>query len=291
MPPPTSPPPFSREHAARVADPRVSDTLQRWLRGRAPQGEVVDMVQAVLADLLPYPDPPPTVEGLITLGRSMLRNKLVDLYRYRARVRAVEIVPRDDGLDETVGAPAPAHAWDEVDRKKREHLVAGLVTGGKLTAADLDVLERADDEGYGALADELGTNEAALRKRAHRNRKLLHATWVRYAAIGVPGLVVVAIILYGLSEPDHVSAPAPPGSTEQLPTEPPPGEPPPREHTPLDLERAAAYRTLASHACEDAEWKKCVDDLDSARWLDPEGDRDPKVGALRAEAARGLGAK
>jgi DNA-directed RNA polymerase specialized sigma24 family protein len=281
-----SPPPFSREHAARVADPRVGGTLQRWLRGRAPQGEVADMVQAVLADLLPYPDPPQTVEGLITLGRSMLRNKLVDLYRYRTRVRAVEIVPRDDGLDETVGAPAPAHAWDEVDRKKREQLVAGLVVDGKLTAADVDMLARADDEGYGALADELGTNEAALRKRAHRKRKLLHATWVRYAAIGVPGLVVVAIILYGLREPDHVSAPAPANSTEQFPM-----EPAPREHTPLDLERAAAYRTLASHACEDAEWKKCVDDLDRARWLDPEGDRDPKVDALRAEAARGLGAK
>ena len=243
------------------------------------------MVQTVLADLLPYPDPPQTIEGLITLGRSMLRNKLVDLYRYRARVRAVEIVPRDDGLDETVDAPAPAHAWDEVDRKKREELVAGLVADGKLTAADLDMLARADDEGYGALADELGTNEAALRKRAHRKRKLLHATWVRYAAIGVPGLVVVAIILYGLSEPDHVSAPAP-GSTEQFPM-----EPAPRGRTPLERERAAAYRTLASHACEDAEWKKCLDDLDRARWLDPEGDRDPKVDALRAEAARGLGAK
>ena len=286
MPPSMPPSPFTREHAARVADPHVGDTLQRWLRGRAPQGEVADMVQAVLADLLPYPDPPQTIEGLITLGRSMLRNKLVDLYRYRARVRAVEIVPRDDGLDETVGAPAPAHAWDGVDRKKREELVAGLVADGKLTAADLDLLARADDEGYGALADELGTSEAALRQRAHRKRKLLHATWVRYAAIGVPGLVVVAILLYGLREPDHVSAPAPDDSMEQFPT-----EPPTRERTPLELERAAAYRTLASHACEDAEWKKCLDDLERARWLDPEGDRDPKVGELRAAAARGLGAK
>jgi DNA-directed RNA polymerase specialized sigma24 family protein len=272
-PVPMKPPPFSIQHAERVADPLVGNALRRWLKGRVPAEDVGDMVQAVLAELLPYRDPPETVEALIALGRQMLKNDLVDHYRHRKTVRGVEVQPRDETVDETVGGRANEQAWDEIDTKKRAEILGHLVERGALTAADLELLERTDAEGYRTVAQELGTNEVALRKRAQRKRALLEQKWLRYAAFGLPGLAIILLIVKAVQPPPPVGH-APPWTGT-------PDEPTPEE-------RAAALRANAEHACGAAQWEECLDKLDQARDLDPDGEQDPKVQGLRAKAHAGL---
>jgi DNA-directed RNA polymerase specialized sigma24 family protein len=267
------PPPFTPEHAKRVADPALSSALQECLKGRVLEADVEDMVQAVLAELLPYRDPPETIEGLIALGIRILKNDVFDHYRHRETVRDVEVRPRDEALDETVADRAPADGWDEVDTKKRVKVVEHLVAQGKLTAGDVEVLERSETEGFRALAEELGTNENALRVKTHRKRALLEKHWVRYAAFGLPGLALILLMIEAAQPPPPVGAARPWTGT--------PDEPTPEE-------QAAALRANAEHACGAAQWQECLDKLDEARGLDPDGDNAPKVQALRAQAHAGI---
>src|SRR5580704_7603610 len=252
MPPP--------DHAKRVADARLKSALDRWIRGRVPEADAPDMVQNVLAALLAHAHPPDTVDGLIALGRRMLQHDLIDHYRHRETVRGAEVCALDDQHAETIAPAAPAGAWDGFDVAKRARLVNALVARGQLTDVDVDVLERADAEGYPALAAELGTTDQALRVRAHRKRALLREGWTRYAAYG-SGLAVLVLIAYAFwDRPDNVAAPSP--------------GPGPEQHEPAPPERAASLRAAASRACADSQWKECLDRLDDARAIDPVGDGD-----------------
>ena len=260
------------DHAKRVADARLKKALDGWIRGRVPKADAPDMVQNVLAALLALAHPPDTIDGLIAFGRRMLQHDLIDHYRHRETVRDVEVCALDDRHAETIAPAAPAEAWDGFDVAKRARLVNALVARGQLTDADIDVLERADAEGYPALAAELGTTDRALRVRAHRKRTLLRQGWKRYAAYG-SGVAMLVLIVYAFwDRPENVAAPYPgPGQHEESPRE-----------------RAAALRAAASGSCAASQWKVCLDRLDDARDLDPAGDSDPAVQALREEIRRGL---
>jgi DNA-directed RNA polymerase specialized sigma24 family protein len=262
------------DHAKRVADARLKTALDRWIRGRVPKADAPDMVQNVLAALLTLAHPPDTVDGLIAFGRRMLQHDLIDHYRHRETVRDVEVCALDDRHAETIAPAAPAEAWDGFDVAKRARLVNALVARGQLTDADVDVLERADAEGYPALAAELGTTDQALRVRAHRKRTLLRQGWTRYAAYGT-GLAVLVLVAYSFwDRPENVSAPHP--------------GPGPAHHEAAPSERAAALRASASKACAASQWKDCLDRLDEARALDPASDGDPTVRTLRDEARGAL---
>jgi hypothetical protein len=50
-------------------------------------------------------------------------------------------------------------------------------------------------------------------------------------------------------------------------------------------------RLDASKACEEKDWQKCVELLDEAKDMDPEGDRASEVQRLRGRAARGMPTK
>ena len=260
------------DHAKRVADARLKKALDGWIRGRVPRADAPDMVQNVLAALLAHAHPPDTVDGLIALGRRMLQHDLIDHYRHRETVRGVEVCALDDQHAETVAPAAPAEAWDGFDVAKRARLVNALVARGQLTDADVEVLERADAEGYPALAAELGTTDQALRVRAHRKRALLRQGWARYAAYGSGLAVVVFLVVSFWDRPENVGAPNP--------------GPGPAHHEPAAPERAAALRAAASKACADSQWRDCLDRLDEARALDPAGDR--AVQNLRDEARAAL---
>jgi len=55
----------------------------------------------------------------------------------------------------------------------------------------------------------------------------------------------------------------------------------PHRRAPTTEDRAAQLRREAAEACAEALWGRCEDKLDEARALDPAGDSDPVVGALR----------
>lgn len=77
---------------------------------------------------------------------------------------------------------------------------------------------------------------------------------------------------------------AEPEVTDKGPLTPPTIAPEP----PSPLDRARALRADAMEACERAAWRACLDGLDRARGLDPEGDLAPAVGAARAKAEEAL---
>lgn len=55
------------------------------------------------------------------------------------------------------------------------------------------------------------------------------------------------------------------------------------------LESASRWRDAALAACKDGKWQECLDGLDVARTLDPEGDTTTAVANARSEATRALG--
>ena len=59
-----------------------------------------------------------------------------------------------------------------------------------------------------------------------------------------------------------------------------------RELTPA--QNATGLRSRASAECDAEDWQPCLDDLDQARTLDPAGDDDPQVQAMRRRAGEHL---
>ncbi len=270
-------PPVPSDHAARVADVKVKQALEGWIRGRVPAADAADMVQNVLEALLAHGHPPDTVEGLVGLGLRMLRNDLVDHYRHRGIVKRVESGPLEDDQRDGIAPAIPAEAWDGIDVQRRAHVVSHLVARGKLTDGDVDLLERTAREGYPAIAAELGMTDTALRVRAHRKRAVLREGWARYVAYGLSGVAVLLLVAYVVRDrPEPIAHPriGPDDSAE----------------TPLltPRERAIELRKLAAEACGDSRWKDCLDRLDEAQPLDPAGDRDPEIQDLRDLAHRAI---
>ena len=55
------------------------------------------------------------------------------------------------------------------------------------------------------------------------------------------------------------------------------------------LENAKLWRDRGLAACKDGQWQECLDGLDIARALDPEGDATTAVKDARGAARRGFG--
>ena len=54
------------------------------------------------------------------------------------------------------------------------------------------------------------------------------------------------------------------------------------------LARGRAARVEALRACDEAQWRRCLEGLDAARALDPAGDASPRVRAARQSARDAL---
>jgi DNA-directed RNA polymerase specialized sigma24 family protein len=270
--PPEAPP---VAHATLVADPRLEKELRKELRGRVPIAERADIIQSVLEALLRHQNPPDTLNGLVALGRRILRNDLTDYYRHRATVRAVVPCARDERHDESIAPPVPTDAWDPIDVDKRARFVEFLRAQGSLTDDDLKILETGHTEGYVALAQEFGVSQQALRVRAHRKRTLLRERWARYVASGIPGLAVVILLVYALAHRKDDR-----GHEITADTSAP--------YRPSRREQALSLRKAATKACAASLWDDCVDKLEKARELDPAGDTDPNIQDLRDEANQAL---
>ena len=157
------------------------------------------MVQNVLEALLVHAHPPDTVEGLVALGITMLRHDLLDHYRHRQDGRRRGGRPARRRPARTGRARGPVEAWDGIDVQRRAHVVQHLVARGKLTDGDVELLERAEGEGYPAIAAELGITDNALRVRAHRKRTVLREGWARYVAYGLSGVAVFFVVAYAIN--------------------------------------------------------------------------------------------
>jgi hypothetical protein len=176
----------------------------------------------------------------------------------------------------------------------------------KRTASELwDALEEAtmDAELEAVLAMSPEERRRALEEagfdieKVHAQADALHAEAVRSAAdaatpvaVAPAGAVPVAAIAAPRPKrpralvvvPTVLAMAAGVALVVKLATPPPPvGSAPPQDPK---VVRAEAIRRTARDACQAQQWHVCIIELNEAKALDPEGDDDPGVQALRREA-------
>jgi DNA-directed RNA polymerase specialized sigma24 family protein len=249
-----------------LGDPALRQSLQDFVRRRVPASDVDDVVQTVLCDALAVEGRPGDPAELRRWLLGIARHKVADLHR-----RAYREPPAELPDIEASPAPIEAHAllhWAEQQ--------AGSTRDAQKT---LDWMAReGDGEKLEAIAAEERVPAARVRQRVSRMRRWMKERWVAELA-GAAALVALVLVAWWLlRRPDE---PAP----EAHPDKPRPSS---TFEAPSPLEQARAHRDKALEECARAAWQACLDGLDKARALDPEGDKDPAVGAARQQAEEAL---
>ena len=253
-----------------LGDPALRKVIEDFVRRRVPSSEVDDVVQTVLCDALAASGRPADPDELRRWLLGVARHKVVDHHR-----RAHREVPAE--LPDLEAAPAPVEArglvrWAEEQAGPESE--AQKTLGWMAREGEGDKLE--------AIAADEQLPAARVRQRVSRMRRWMKERWLaELAAVAVLGAVALIVYLIARGndeapvthdEPDPSPSAAPDVSPDRI--------------QPLD--RARMLRAEAFEACEHGAFRLCLDDLDQARGVDPEGDRDPAVGAARDKALRGL---
>jgi hypothetical protein len=131
-----------------------------------------------------------------------------------------------------------------------------------------------------AAVEQFAPLSASARGRRRRPRPVV--LWLAAAATVTVGAAALVTALQPAPAPHAPRAPTGPPSTP-----PPSPSVVPSPTAAPDLIAAADLRRSAAAACEAAQWSACLAHLDQARTLDPAGDGDPSVQAIRAQATRG----
>jgi DNA-directed RNA polymerase specialized sigma24 family protein len=247
-----------------LGDPALHRSLQDFVRRRVPASDVDDVVQTVLCDALAAPGRPADPIELRRWILGIARHKVVDLHRRAHRELPAELPDIED-------SPAPMEARELAGWAERQ---AADVRDAQKTLAWM--AREGEGEKLEAIAAEEKVPAARVRQRVSRMRRWMKERWAaELAAVAMLGALALAAwwLLHGRSEP-------PVARDLPMPTiSPEPSEP---------VQKARALRADALRACDRSEWRTCLDGLDQARGLDPEGDVAPVVGAARASAQAGL---
>ncbi|WP_437580907.1 RNA polymerase sigma factor [Sorangium sp. So ce887] len=253
-----------------LAEPGIRRALEEFVRRRVPSGEVDDVVQTVLCDALASPARPADPTELRRWLLGIARHKVADHHRRSFRETATELP------DLPVGPP-PVEAR-QLARWAEEQAAA--------TGDAQQTLSWMAREGEGEKLESIAAEEqvpaARVRQRVSRMRRWMRERWLAELA-AVAALAILAIVLVRLLR-----------STRDLPEvaplpEPLPSAPPMEAPSPLDpLDRARSLRAEALRACDEAAWRRCLDQLDEADRLDPRGRTAPSVAAARQRALDAL---
>ncbi|MGK3994183.1 sigma factor [Sorangium sp. So ce1024] len=264
--------PMTTEHrppaTSPLADPGTRRALEEFVRRRVPGGEVDDVVQTVLCDALAAPSRPADPTELRRWLLGIARHKVADHHRRSSRETAAELP------DLPVGPP-PIEAR-ELARWAEEQAAA--------TRDARQTLSWMAREGEGEKLESIAADEhvpaARVRQRVSRMRRWMRERWLAELA-AVAALALLAIVVLRLLR-----------SAKDLPEIAPLPEPPPSAlppEAPRDaLERARALRAEALRACDEAAWRRCLEQLDEADRLDPAGRGAPDAAAARERALDAL---
>jgi DNA-directed RNA polymerase specialized sigma24 family protein len=245
------------------ADPGLRKALARFVRGKVPHHEIEDIVQASLADALAAPRIPDDDVEVRRWVHGIARHKIADYYRLRAREGA------PDQADPDVPAESAAHSARDLLRWAERQLPQGPQAQRTL---DL-MLREGDGEKLEWIAEEENVEAPALRQRVARMRRFLRERWAQQlAAVAAVLLIVLAGFLLWRRQVD--------------PEIPIVRDVPSAEPSPLRLGRE--LRRLALEDCQAERWQPCLDGLDRAQELDPDGDRSVEVQGARETAVRAL---
>ncbi|WP_437971422.1 sigma-70 family RNA polymerase sigma factor [Sorangium sp. So ce260] len=253
-----------------LAEPGIRRALEEFVRRRVPSGEVDDVVQTVLCDALASPARPADPTELRRWLLEIARHKVADHHRRSFRETATELP------DLPVGPP-PVEAR-ELARWAEEQAAANRDAQQTLSW----MAREGEGEKLESIAAEEQVPAARVRQRVSRMRRWMRERWLAELA-AVAALAILAIVLVRLLR-----------STKELPEvaplpEPLPSAPPVEAPSPLDpLDRARSLRAEALRACDEAAWRRCLDQLDEADRLDPRGRTAPDVASARQRALDAL---
>ncbi len=250
---------------ARLAEPALRRAVEAAVKRRVPGDDAEDIVQAALADILSAACVPEDAEEFRRFVFAVTRNKVFDHFRRRARE-----VPEDDAL-EPVASEAPLAARDilrwaeqKLPDSEAQHTFEWMLREG-------------DGEKLEQIARDANLPAPRVRKRVSRLRRYLRERWAAELLLSALGLVVLAAgAIYYFEhhhKPDDIAKHEP----EVLPE--PPASP---EQQGRELRRAALER------CQNGTAQQCLDGLDRARALDPNGDAAPEVVHARSAAGARL---
>ena len=250
-----------------LAGPVMRRMLEDFVRRRVPSSDVDDVVQTVLVEALASPARPHEEQELRRWLVGIAKHKVVDHHRKRSRETATDLP------DVPVG-PAPVEARSLAQWAEQQ---AGPSSDAQST------LEWMAREGEGEKLEAIAAEEklpaARVRQRASRMRRWMKERWLAELAAAA-ALAIAAFVLWRIFR------------KEEPITQPTPERPAPSVSPDAPApERARALRDRAFEACERSAWQECLDRLDEAKGLDPEGDSEPRAAAARAAATEALRTK
>lgn len=250
-----------------LGDPTLRKSLADFVRRRVPSSDSDDVVQTVLLDALDAPGRPEDPRELTRWLFGIARHKVADYHRRAHREPPAE-------LPELEAGPEPIEAR-ELARWAEEQV--GSTRDAKETLRWM--AREGEGEKLESIAAEEQVPAARVRQRVSRMRRWMKERWLAELA-AVAALSILAFIAWWLlRDPARPEEARPDKALPSAPITP---------EAPSPLEQARLLRDDGLRRCERADWKGCLESLDRARGLDPEGDADPAVGAARAQATKAL---
>lgn len=241
-----------------LGDPRLRRALVSLVRRTVPEREVEDIVQETLLDALAAKEAPQDPRVLRSWASGIARHKVVDFHR-KARREQLGAVP--DAATEEAEAP-----WDLLGWARR-----ALPGGRGVQKAFEWMLREGQGEKLEAIAESERLPPATVRQRVARLRRHLRERWAAELAAAVAVSAAITLTLLGL-----LLRRAPPVVRDETPAVEP------------SVVRGKRARAEAMERCRTGDARACLDGLDRAALLDPDGDREPDVLDARRRAAEQL---
>jgi DNA-directed RNA polymerase specialized sigma24 family protein len=267
----------AEERKQMLVDADLKKVIRNSVRGRVPASEIEDVVQDTLAAAHGAPSLP--------VGKGDDRNAyVVAIARKKAidnRRRAVRFpeLGEQASVEEHVVQAVPAA--DMVGRDFLSRLTADLREDQTVTFRCMT--RKLMGEDLAEIAREVGIPYDTLYKRVTTMQRSMREKFLRLGGVGV---VLLALGLsWGAVQPRTTLAPDQPQDISLL-------EPAVSTHVgetdPMDWARV--LRGEAFRACMNDQWMECLDGLNAAGQLDPDGEQQPAVKAARADAQSAIGA-
>jgi DNA-directed RNA polymerase specialized sigma24 family protein len=159
--------------------------------------------------------------------------------------------------------PEEPEPWrrDPVETREYLRVLKELFEAGKMPEDGEIILQHTAD-GWSAkkIAKDLGLTQSTVKNRLMRMRRAFRA---KLASLGMLVMMLLVAVLFAAPFGAGVGGGRPPKTAETL------------RHDALD-------------ACDTAQWRTCLDELDEARELDPAGDDAAEIRVARERAQRGL---
>lgn len=259
------------DHVARATSEAIQTLIaNRLARAGLDESDAKDMKQEISLALVMMADPPADDEGCAKAAHDITSKKVAGFRRKGYRRGKYDVGPTDQ---------ADAHASDDArEQASGEHAqrlatVREAIADGTITDRDAKILAlkhegRTDAE----VAEELGIARQTVSNRVATVRKVMRDKWSKRVAAGALALFAALVVVFVLKRRDEEARNRLPPAPAPVPSAAP--------QIPVALQ-AAELRRGALEDCASARWARCSERLEAARKLDPAGEVQPMVRALR----------